>query len=249
MRVVFLVDGHRQTVGGVGDLRDRVDDQTVVLLAIIRGDDVKPVADVEQRAHVVLVCGFVALCEVLAAQLVSHSGELLAALGIECGKDLDRGVGVGDVLALFQHTSHDLGCHGCPAAVFDQRNRAILKIALGQMVDELAHEGEDVSVVGGGCQHQLAVTEGVRHSLCHVASGKVVQYNRGCAVGAQLFCQRKRRLARVAVHRGVGDHNAVGLGLVARPGVVKVEVIAEVFGKNGAVQGADDLDVKACGLL
>ena len=41
------------------------------------------------------------------------------------------------------------------------------------MFDKFPHEGENVVVVGGGGQNQLAVPEGVCHRLGHVAAGQV----------------------------------------------------------------------------
>ena len=53
----------------------------------------------------------------------------------------------------------------------------------------------------------------------------------------------------MAIHTRIGDRDALVLGLVARPGVVSVEVIAQILAKNGTVERADDLDVQIGGLL
>ena len=117
------------------------------------------------------------------------------------------------------------------------------------MVDELAHEGEDAGVVGGGGQNQLVVAEGVLHGLGHVAAGQIVDGDRRAALFAQHVGQRLHGLLRVAVDRGVGDDDAVALRRVGRPQVVQADVLAEVFREDGAVQRADDGDVQPGGLF
>ena len=47
---------------------------------------------------------------------------------------------------------------------------------IGEMVDKLLHEGENVHIVGGGGQHQLAVAEGIGDGLRHVAAGQLAAW-------------------------------------------------------------------------
>ena len=56
-------------------------------------------------------------------------------------------------------------------------------------MNEFLHEGEDVGIVGGGGQHQLAVAEGILYSLGHVAPGKVMHDDLGAALVRQLLRQ------------------------------------------------------------
>ena len=51
------------------------------------------------------------------------------------------------------------------------------------------------------------------------------------------------------IHTRIGNRDALVLRLIARPGVVGVEVIAQVLGQHGAVKRANDLDVQIGGLL
>lgn len=53
----------------------------------------------------------------------------------------------------------------------------------------------------------------------------------------------------MAIHTRIGDRDALVLGLIARPGVIGVEVIAQVLGQYGAVERTDDLNVQVGGLL
>ena len=117
------------------------------------------------------------------------------------------------------------------------------------MIDELAHEREDLRVIGGGGENDLAVTEGVLHALRHILAGEVVDDDLGAACLAQLFGEDLDRFLGVAVNGGIGDHDALGLYAVGRPCVVQIEVIAEVLGKHGTVQRADDLNIEPCRLF
>ena len=53
--VVALVDGYTHLGGGAGQLADGVDNETVVFLAVVAGDDIQAVADAEQGGHIGLV--------------------------------------------------------------------------------------------------------------------------------------------------------------------------------------------------
>ena len=117
------------------------------------------------------------------------------------------------------------------------------------MMNEFLHEGEDVGIVGGGGQHQLAVPESVLHGLGHVAPGEVVHDDLGAALVRQLLRQQLCRRLRVAVDGGVGDHNAVALHPVGRPDVVQIQIIPQILRQHGAMQGADDGNVQPGGLF
>ena len=249
MGIIFLVDGDGDAVGGVCHLGYGVDDESVVLFAVVRGHYVQTVADVEKGGQIVLVGSFILLCQIFAAQLVRKGLELGAALLGEGGANLDGIFGEGDVFASLQHALHDLGGLGRPASVFHERNGSIAEVTLGQVVKEDAHEGEDVCVVGGGCQHQLAVAEGVLHRFCHVTAGQIVDHDLGTAAGFQLVCQLQNGLLGVAVDGGVGNDDAFLLRAIGRPGVVKIDIGAEILRKHGAVEGADGFDVKSRGLF
>ena len=111
------------------------------------------------------------------------------------------------------------------------------------MIDEFPHKGEDLRVVGGGRQYQLAVTEGILHRFRHVASGKIVDDYLGTAVCLQLLSQLHDRLLGVSVNRGVGNDDALLLGLIRGPGVVQTQIVSEILIENGTVKRADDLNV------
>ena len=53
----------------------------------------------------------------------------------------------------------------------------------------------------------------------------------------------------MAIHARIGNRDALVLGLVARPGVIGVEVIAQVLGQHGTVERADNLNVQVGGLF
>ncbi len=142
---------------------------------------------------------------------------------------MDGSLGEGQVFAAFQHLFHHLGGLGCPAAVFHQGDGAVLEVSLRQVIDVFPHEGEDVRIVGGGGQNQSAVAEGILHGFRHVVSGQVKDHNLGTALFHQLALQKFDRLFGMAVDGGVGDDDALALHSVGGPGVVKVQVVAQVL--------------------
>ena len=115
-------------------------------------------------------------------------------------------------------------------------------------MDEFLHEGEDISVVSSGSQHQLAIAERIFHSFCHIVPGKVGNGDL-LAFCCQLLSQQFYGLLGVAVNRGVSDHNAFTLHPVGRPDIVQIDVVAQIFGQHRAVQGSDDGNVQTGGLL
>ena len=174
VRVVFFVDRYADAVGGARELGDGIYDQAVVLFAIVGGDDVKTVADLEKSREIVLVGGGIVGREILARKLLGKGVELRSALVRECGKDLDVVFSKAQVSALFQHAAHYLGGKRCPAAVLNEGHGAVGVVALGEVVDKGAHKGEDVGVIGGGGEHELAVAEGVCHGGMQIRTGEVV---------------------------------------------------------------------------
>ena len=81
-------------------------------------------------------------CRGLLAQLIGQSGDLSLGGIVQGTLDGDGGVGKGQGLAVLEHLAHDLGGHRCPRTVLDEGNGAVLVVALGQVVDEVLHEGE-----------------------------------------------------------------------------------------------------------
>ena len=156
----------------------------------LEGYDIETVSDVEERGQVIFVGGIAVLCQVIAAELFCEGFQLSAALIVQGGFDVDRGVREGQFFAAGEHLLHGLGGHGRPTSVFHERDGAVLEVPLGQMIDEVAHEGEDAGVVGCGGQYQLSVAEGVGYSLGHVAAGQIINDHIGAVFGAQLLSQQ-----------------------------------------------------------
>ena len=117
------------------------------------------------------------------------------------------------------------------------------------MVDELSHEGENIGVVGGGSQNQLGIAEGVLHALGHIRASKIIDHHLGASLGAELICQLHDGFLGVSVDRGIGDDDALLLGLIRGPGVVKIQVVTQIFGQDRAMEGADGLNIQGGGLL
>ena len=112
------------------------------------------------------------------------------------------------------------------------------------MLNKGAHEGEDIAVVSGRCQNQLAITERILHCFGHIAAGQIVDSHLGAAVLLQQLGQLFHRLTGVAIHGGVGDHNAVRLHRIAGPGIIKADIIRQILAQHRAVQRADRPDIQ-----
>ena len=70
MGIVILVDGNCDPVRRIGDLCDGIDDQSVVLLAVIGGNNIESVSDLEQCSKIVLIRGLVVLSQIVLAEFV-----------------------------------------------------------------------------------------------------------------------------------------------------------------------------------
>ena len=117
------------------------------------------------------------------------------------------------------------------------------------MVDEGAHEGVDIVVVGRGRQHQAVIAEGVFHSLSHIVAGQVSDDDLGAAFLFQKSGELFHSLFCVAVDGGVGDQDALILRGVGGPLVIEIDIITQILGEDRAVQRADDLDIQCRGFL
>ena len=247
--IILLVDADRHTLGVVGQLGDGVNDEAVVPAAIVGGHHIQTVTDVEEGFHVILVGGMVLLGQVVTAQFLGHSLHLGLGVLVQGGEDLHGGVGKGDILGVLEHALHDLGGQRCPGAVLDKADGTVLEIPLGEPMDVIRHEGENIRIIGSGCQNQLAITESILHGLCHVGTGQVMDHNLGAALFLQLLCQQFHGGLGVAVNRGIGNDDALALHPVGGPDVIQIEIVAQILGQHGTVEGADGLDIQGCGLL
>ena len=118
----------------------------------------------------------------------------------------------------------------------------------GKRVDKGAHEREDLALIGDGGKHQTVIAERILNGLSHVVASQVKDGDL-LAAGLESRCELLNGSLQMAVHARIGNRDALVLGLIARPGVVGVEVVAQILGKNRTMERADDLDVQAGGLL
>ena len=215
VRVVLLVDGNCHTVGAIGYLRYGIDDQAVVALAIVGSDYIQTISDVEQRGRIVGIFVIGTHCQIFHRQFIGKGIELLVAFLVQCRENANGVLRILDITGFLKHPAHDLRCQRCPTAVLDECNGTVLIIALGQVIDKLAHKGEDLCIISGGRQYQFAVSEGIFHCLRHIAACKIIDNNFRAAICAQFFCKLRDGLAGIAVYRSIGDDNAVLFGLIA----------------------------------
>ena len=83
VRVVLLVNANGDAVGRVCNLGNGVDDKSVVLFAVVRGNNIQTVADVEQSGEVVFVRGVGVLSHIVLAKLVGKRFKLSGALVVK----------------------------------------------------------------------------------------------------------------------------------------------------------------------
>ena len=161
--IILLVYGHGNAVRGVCYLRHGVYDKPVILFAVVGGDDIKPVSDIEERGRVILFGGVSAQGDIVAAQLLGKRFKLAAAFGGKRGFKMNGRIGKGDPLTSLKHRAHGFCRHRRPASVFNEPYRASAEAALGKMLNKFAHIRENSGVVRGRGKHQLAEAEGIRH--------------------------------------------------------------------------------------
>ena len=126
-----------------------------------------------------------------------------------------------------------------PRAVLDDRKGAVLQVERLHIHQVIMHHRVNAQVIGHGREHDMAQAEGFRDQIGNMGVGHVIQPHVGDALLAQAACQRLRRGLGIAVHRGIGDHNALFLRLVAAPVVVLVDEVHQILAPDRAVQRAD----------
>ena len=79
MGIVLLVDNNGDAVRLVRNLRNSIDDKTVILLSVVTRYYVKTVAEIEKSGEVVLISGFAPSRDVFLGKLLRKSVELSGA--------------------------------------------------------------------------------------------------------------------------------------------------------------------------
>ena len=247
VRVVCLVDVDSHAIWVVGKLCNGIDDQTVVLFAIVGGYHIEAVTDAEQSSHIILVGKIIAFCNVFLAELISHSFHLPAVFFVYCRHDLNCGIQPADLFAFGKHFFHNLRCQRCPGSVFNQSYRAVLEVVLCQSGNKVVHKRIDACIICGGCENQLGVTESIAQCLGHIVSCKIIDNNVWTSFAAEFIGQLLNGHFCMTVYRCVGDDNSVILRCVGRPGIIEANIMSKIFSKNRSVERADGLDIQSCG--
>ena len=73
MRVIIFIDGYGNTVRRICHLCHRIDNQSVVLLSIIRGDNIEAIANLKECGQIILIGSLIMLCQIILAELVGQS--------------------------------------------------------------------------------------------------------------------------------------------------------------------------------
>ena len=112
--------------------------------------------------------------------------------------------------------------------------------------DKVIHKWINARVVSGSSKNQFGITESITDGQGHIISCEVIDKNSRASFGSELFCKEIYSISGVTVNRSVGDHDSVCFRRVGRPGVIKSDIMAKVFGKDRAVKRTDLLDIKGC---
>ena len=112
------------------------------------------------------------------------------------------------------------------------------------MFDECLHEWEDITIVSGCSQNELAVAESIFDSFGHVITGKVSNCDFRASKGSQFICKELNGFLSIAVNRCVSDDNAFALNTVAGPCIVEIKIIAKILFEDRAMECTDGLDIK-----
>ena len=94
------------------------------------------------------------------------------------------------------------------------------------MLDKLTHEWENIAVVCCCSENKLAVAECIFNSFSHITASKVNHINILRAELVKLFFKIHNSLLCIAVNRSICDKHAFVLRAIARPDIVKIDIMA-----------------------
>ena len=252
VRIIRLVDGDGDALGGISQLRDRVDDAAVVLCAVAGRQDEQAVGQGEHR--VLLDRGVRGVYRGLVLRHGVHDslGQRVHRLELgflEAGLDGDRLVEDRAVFQLRELCTHQPARRRRPGAIFNEGDGAVLEVVVDDVVDEIFHVHEHAGVVRRGEEDKVARTEAFGDDLARMRRGDVVDLDVADAEVGQLPGQNIRGSLGIAVDGGVGDDDGVLFGRIGRPVDVFVDEPADVLAPDRAVQRADRLDLDRRGLF
>ena len=244
MGIIIFIDGNRDPVRRIGNLRYCIDDQAIVLLPVVGGHYIQAVSDLKQSGQVIFVGCFILLCQIVAAEFFGQGLKLCVAVVVQGRLDLDSRICKGQFLAAFQHFLHGFCGHGRPGAVFDQAHDTVLEIPFRQMIDKFTHKRENICVISGRGKNQFPIAECVLHCLCHILARQVCDNHLWAPFCGQLCGQGFYGFLCISINRGIGDQDAFCLYGIGGPCIVEPQIVSKVFFQYRAVQRADGLDIQ-----
>ena len=84
MRIVVFIDYHGYPVRRISNLSNCIYNQSIVLFAVVRGNNIQTVADFEKCGKIVFIGGFTPLRNILPAKLIGKGFKLLSAIAVKC---------------------------------------------------------------------------------------------------------------------------------------------------------------------
>ena len=224
-----------------------IDDQAVILAVIVGSYHIQAVTQLEQCGAILLIGQCVILRHIFTTHFIRHSLHLFDIFLLHGRHDGHSLAAPDDFFTVFEGFLHDLGCLGSPGTVLHQTDGAVLIISFCQMADKISHEGEDLSIISGCSQDQLAVAEGIGNAHGHIISGQIVNDDLRTASLKQHGGQLLYSLFRMTVYGSIGDHDALFLRTVGGPGIVQTDIMAQISGQHRSVQRTDHLDIETTG--
>ena len=247
VRIISLVDVYCDTVRSICKLGYSVDNQSVILFAVIGGNNIKTVSDAEKCCHIIFICQLIILGNIFLAKLSCHSFQLIHIFLIYCRQNFYCSIQPVDLFAFGKHFLHNLCCKRCPGAILDQPYSAVLEIMLRQAGDVVIHKRINAGIVGSSCKNQLAVAESIRQSQRHIVSCKVINNNLRTSLAAQLVGQQIYRFSGVAIYGSISNYNTLCFRSVRGPGIIKTDIMSQILCKNRAVKRTDYLNIQSSG--
>ncbi len=119
-----------------------------------------------------------------------------------------------DVFRFLEHTLHYLRRKRSPCTVLNESNGSVLVLPLGQGLNKSTHERKNIRIISCCRKNELTVAESVLNGLRHIAACKIIDNNLRTAVCSELIGKDFNSLFRIAVNRGICNHNSLALDAV-----------------------------------
>ena len=116
-------------------------------------------------------------------------------------------------------------------------------------MQEIVHRREYICIIGSGCYDELAHTECIFNSFCHIVTAQISDRNLWSALGTKDFRHFFGCFLGASMDRGVCNEYTFCFYFVLAPCVVQTNVITQVFLQDRTVKRTDASDVQSSSFL